>query len=53
MIFRLLERISKISVYYKNSDFYSSSLYYRSWVQTNRFYAKAVQFSPRLQEGET
>jgi len=46
MIFRLLERISKIPVDFKNSDFYSSSLHYYSWVQTNCFYAKTIQFSP-------
>lgn len=45
MLFRLFERTSKIPVNYKNSDFYNSYLYYHSRLQTNRFYAKAVQFS--------
>jgi hypothetical protein len=42
MIYNIFYRTSKISVNIKNSDFYSSGLHYYSWLQTNRFYAKAV-----------
>lgn len=42
MIYNIFYRTSKISVNIKNSDFYSSVLHYYSWLQTNRFYAKAV-----------
>ena len=42
MIYNIFYRTSKVSVNIKNSDFYSSGLHYYSWLQTNRFYAKAV-----------
>ena len=42
MMYNIFYRTSKISVNIKNSDFYSSGLHYYSWLQTNRFYAKAV-----------
>lgn len=42
MIYNIFYRTSKISVNIKNSDFYSSGLHNYSWLQTNRFYAKAV-----------
>ena len=42
MIYNICYRTSKISVNIKNSDCYSSGLHYYSWLQTNRFYAKAV-----------
>ena len=48
MMYHIFYRTSKISVNIKNSDFYSSGMHYHSWVQTNRFYAKTVQLSPRF-----
>lgn len=46
MLFHIFERISKISDDSENPDFCRSGLHYPLRMQTNRFYAKAVQFSP-------
>lgn len=46
MFFRLLERDRTISLDFENPNVCCSILYYHSWVQTKRFYAKTVSFSP-------